>query len=220
MPYEELLIALENITIDKVTRHSVSKVRKMDTSALLEIGVAAGTDGEEAFEEGCGKTFELAVQAVYKGTGAKGGRNGGKGPSWSVQKYHNNGKGEKGANRAGKGQWPKTGGKEGGKGQEEGGKGDIIVCWSCGENRTHCGKLHQGSWNKSLNAVEEVEGDISEEVHEDEGKLHAWCSGGERERAVARSHPKEIKKKKKKKLAHESLLSAEKQLLGVSKGGH
>ena len=38
LPYEELLIALENITIDKVTRHSVSKVRKMDTSAPLEIG--------------------------------------------------------------------------------------------------------------------------------------------------------------------------------------
>ena len=45
----------------------------------MEISVAAGTDGEETFEEGCGKTCELAVQAVYKGTGAKGGWNGGKG---------------------------------------------------------------------------------------------------------------------------------------------
>ena len=54
VPYEELLIALENIIIDKVTRHSVSKVKKFYTSASREIGMAAGADGEEAFEEGCG----------------------------------------------------------------------------------------------------------------------------------------------------------------------
>ena len=39
----------------------------------------------------------------------------------------NSGKGEKGANRVGKGQWSKTGGKKGGKGQEKGGKGDISL---------------------------------------------------------------------------------------------
>ena len=48
--------------------------------------MAAGTDGEATFEEGYGKASELAVQAMYNGTGAKGGWNGGKGPSWSVQK--------------------------------------------------------------------------------------------------------------------------------------
>ena len=100
LPYEELHIALENIIIDKVTTHS-PKVKKIDTSAQMEIGRTAGTDGEEAFEEGYGKTSELAVQAVYKGTGAKVGWNGGKGPSWSVQKYFNSGKGAKGASRAG-----------------------------------------------------------------------------------------------------------------------
>ena len=77
--FEELLIALENIIVDNVTGHSVFKVKKLDTSAPMEIGMAAGTDGEEAFEEG--KTSEIAVQAVYKGTGAKGGWSGGKGPS-------------------------------------------------------------------------------------------------------------------------------------------
>ena len=50
-------------------------MKNIDTSAPLEIGMAAGIDGEEAFEEGCGKASALAVQAVYKGTGAKGGRN-------------------------------------------------------------------------------------------------------------------------------------------------
>ena len=69
LPHDELLITLENIIIDKVTTHSASKVEKTDTSAPKEIGVAAGTDGEE---EGYGKASELAVQAVYNGTGAKG----------------------------------------------------------------------------------------------------------------------------------------------------
>ena len=102
LPYEELLIATENITIDKVTAHSVSKVKKIDTSAPVEIGMTAGTDGEEACEGWYRKASQLAVQAAYRGTGAKGGWNGGKGPSWSEQKYSNSGKGEKGANRAGK----------------------------------------------------------------------------------------------------------------------
>ena len=69
LPHEELLIALESIIIDKVTTLSVSKVKKIDTSAPMEIGMAVGIDGEEAFEEWYGKTAELAVQAVYKGTG-------------------------------------------------------------------------------------------------------------------------------------------------------
>ena len=73
LPYEELFIALENIIIDKVTTHSTSKGKQHDTSAAMEIGMAAGADGEETFEEEYGRTSELAVQAVYKGTGAKGG---------------------------------------------------------------------------------------------------------------------------------------------------
>ena len=76
LPHEELLIALENIVIDKVTTHSTSKVKKIDTSAPMEIGMAAGTEGEETFEEGYRKTSE---RAVHEGTGAKGGWNGGKG---------------------------------------------------------------------------------------------------------------------------------------------
>ena len=44
MSHEELLMALENIIIDKVTTHSVFKVRKIDTSAPLEIGMAEGSN--------------------------------------------------------------------------------------------------------------------------------------------------------------------------------
>ena len=93
LPHEELLIALENIIIDNVTTHSAPKVEKIDASATMDIGMA-GTDGEEAFEDLYGKAPEFAVQALYKGTG-KGRWNGGKAPSWSVQKYFNSGKGEK-----------------------------------------------------------------------------------------------------------------------------
>ena len=95
LPYEELLIALKNIILDKATTHSAHNVKKIDTSAPMEIGVAAGTDGEETFEEGYGETSELAVPAVSKATLAKGVWSGRKGPSWSVQKYLNSGKGEK-----------------------------------------------------------------------------------------------------------------------------
>ena len=78
-PYEELLIALENIITDKVTAHSVPKVKNIDTSAPTEICMAAGSDGEEAFEAWYGKASALGEQTVYKGIGAKGGWNGGKG---------------------------------------------------------------------------------------------------------------------------------------------
>ena len=47
LPYEDLLIALENKIIDKVTTHSALKVKNIDTSAPMEIGMAAGrTDGQ------------------------------------------------------------------------------------------------------------------------------------------------------------------------------
>ena len=175
LPHEELLVALENGIINKVTTNSASKVKNTDMSAPMEIGMAAGTDGEEAFEERYGKASELAVQAVYKGTGAKGGWNGGTGRAWSVQKCFNSGKGGQGANRAGKGKWSKTRNKKGGKGQEKGGKGDTRVCWSCGKTGHVAANCTNGSLNRSLNAVEEDKGDICEEVHEDEDELHAWC---------------------------------------------
>ena len=77
-------------------------------------------------------------------------------------------------------------------------------------NRTHCGKLHQGSWNKSLNAVEEDKGDISEEVHEDENELRAWRLLEESENEQWQEvTSKKSKLNKKKKLDDESLLSVE-----------
>ena len=74
-----------------------------------------------------------------------------------------------------RGQLSKTGGKKGRKGQEKGGKGDIRVCWMCGKTEHIAANCTKGSCNKSLNAVQEDKGDTSEEVHEDEDELHAWC---------------------------------------------
>ena len=48
-------IALENIIIGNVTTHSASKVKRIDTSSPMEISMAAGTDGDKAFEEGTEK---------------------------------------------------------------------------------------------------------------------------------------------------------------------
>ena len=82
MSYDKLIIALENIIIDKVSTVSTSKSRKYDTSAPMEIGMAAKEDGESSSQEGDQRIIDLALQAVYKGSG-KGKWGLGKGQSWS-----------------------------------------------------------------------------------------------------------------------------------------
>ena len=108
LPYEGLAIALENI-MDKVRTRSASKVKKNDTSAPLDIGRAAVRDGKETFEEGCGKTSELAVQAVYKGK--QGPKVDGTEERVPVGVYRDTSTAVR-VNRAGKGQLSKTARKE------------------------------------------------------------------------------------------------------------
>ena len=141
LPYEELLIALKNILLDKVTTQSAHKVKKMDTSAPVESGVAAETDGEETFEEGYGKHLNYLCQQCTREQGPKVDGTEERVPVEVYRDLEAAAKVKKRADRAGKGQWSKTGGKKGGKGQEKGGKGDTRVCWICGENRTRCDKL-------------------------------------------------------------------------------
>ena len=107
-------------------------------------------------------------------------------------------------------QYEGTGAK--GKGQEKGGKGETRVCRICGKTghiAANCGK---GSWNRSLNAVEEDKGDIREEVHEDEDELHAWCLLEENETEQWQEVTSKKSVLEKKKFVHESLLSVEKIL--------
>ena len=109
----------------------------------------------------------------------------------------------------GKGQWSKTRGKKGGKGQEKSVKGDTRVCQSCGKARLIAANCTTKSRNRSLNDKDEDKGDINDEVHEDEDELHAWCFLEESENEQWQEVISKKSKLKLKKLAHESLLSVE-----------
>ena len=52
MSYDELLIVLENIIIDKVVTVPTARNRKIDTSAPMKIGMAAKGDCENVRAEG------------------------------------------------------------------------------------------------------------------------------------------------------------------------
>ena len=71
MSYDEVLVALENIIIDKVDTVPTARNRKVDTSAPIDIGMSAKDDGEHLREEGDNRIVDLALQAVYKGTGTR-----------------------------------------------------------------------------------------------------------------------------------------------------
>ena len=110
MSHSELIVALENIIVDKAAMVPTARGTKHDTSAPMEIGMAAKEDGENASQEGDQRIIDLALQAVYKGTG-KG--------KWGFSKGQNwNEKGGKGGKDGGKNSWQKGSGKKGGKGQE------------------------------------------------------------------------------------------------------
>ena len=66
MSYSKLVVALENIIIDKVAMVPTARGRKHDTSAPMEIGMAAKEDGESASQEGDQRIMDLALQAVYR----------------------------------------------------------------------------------------------------------------------------------------------------------
>ena len=157
--YDELIIALENIIIDKVSTVSTARSRKHDTSAPMEIGMATKEDGENASQEGDQRIIDLALQAVYKGTG-KGKWGFGKGQSW-------NEKGSKGGKGGGKNSWQKGSGKKGGKGQRKGGKGETWTCGTCGKTGHIAAGCRKGS-NKNLYAIDEDDSENVEESAEDE----------------------------------------------------
>ena len=88
MSNSELIVALENIIIDKGATVPAARGKKQDTSAPMEIGMAAREDSEGASQEVDQRIIDLALQAVYKGTGKGkwsvgkgGGKDGGKN-SW------------------------------------------------------------------------------------------------------------------------------------------
>ena len=82
MSYSRLIIALENIIVDKVSTVPSSESRRNDTSAPMEIGMAAKEDGEIVSQEGDQRIMDFALQAVYQGT-CKGKWGSGKGQNWN-----------------------------------------------------------------------------------------------------------------------------------------
>ena len=94
MSYSELIVALENIIVDKVAMVPTARGRKHDTSAPMEIAMVAKEDGENASQEGDQRIMNLALQALYERTG-KG--------KWGFSKGQNwNEKGGKGGRDGGK----------------------------------------------------------------------------------------------------------------------
>ena len=77
MSYSEIIIALKNTIVDKVSAIPSSKSRRNDTSTPMEIGMAAKEDGESGSQEGDDRIMDFALQAVHKGTGK------GKGLNWN-----------------------------------------------------------------------------------------------------------------------------------------
>ena len=161
MPYGDLVIALENIIIDKVSTVATARSRKHDTSAPMEIGMATKEDGENASQEGDQRILAACrLQRDWQ-------RQVGKGQSWSE-------KGSKGSKGGGKNSWQKGSGKKGGKGQEKGGKGETRTCWTCDKTGHIAAWCRKGSGN-NLYAIGEDDSENVEESAEDEDDLQAWC---------------------------------------------
>ena len=67
--YEELVVALENITIDRLSTASATRQNKIDTSGHMEIGMTAKDDSESSREEADQRILDNALQDVCEGTG-------------------------------------------------------------------------------------------------------------------------------------------------------
>ena len=132
LPYEELLIELDNIVIDEVATHSVSKVKKIDTSAPMEIGMA-----EKGSKKGTEKRLNLqckqcAREHEPKMDGME------EGPQLECTSIVAKVKKERIVLERDSG--PKTGGRKGGKGRERR-QQSLLELW---EDRSHCGNLYRG----------------------------------------------------------------------------
>ena len=154
---------MENIIVDKVSTIPSSKSRRNDTSALMEFGMAAEEDGESVSQEGDQRIMDIALHAVYKGTGKE---------KWGFSKGQN--WNEKGGKDGGRNSWQKGSGKKGGQGQENGGKGESRTCLDVLQDRHIAAWCRKGG-NNILCANDEDDGENAEESTENEEDLQAWC---------------------------------------------
>ena len=71
MSYCELLVASVNIIIDKVATVPTATNRNIDTSAPMEIRMAAKDDSESSREEGDQQTMDIALQSLSRRSGQR-----------------------------------------------------------------------------------------------------------------------------------------------------
>ena len=148
--------------------------------------MAGGTDGEKAFDKGCGKKH-LNLQCMQCTRGKVDGTE----ERVPVGAYRNNcGKGEnKERIVLERDSGPGLEARKEEKCKRKVAKVTPVFAGSCGKTGHIAANCAKGSWNRSSNSVEEGRGDISEEVHEDEDELRAWCllEESENEQSPARN---------------------------------
>ena len=66
MSHSELIVALENILVDKVVTVPTARNKKHDTSAPMEIGMAAKEDGENASHEADQRIMDISPQRNWQ----------------------------------------------------------------------------------------------------------------------------------------------------------
>ena len=192
MSHCEFLIALGNIIVDKVATVPTARNRKIDTSAPMEIGLAAKDDGESAREKGQQRIADLPLQAVYKGTGRR------KRVGVGTKKGS---KEEKVAKMVKKNPWQKGNGKKGSKGQEKSDKRETRACWSW-KDRSHIAAWCRKGGNKKLYAIED-------DSENNEEHLHAWYLLEESENEQCQEVISRRNTQKAKKVNQASPLSVE-----------
>ena len=165
MSHSELIVALENIIVDKVAMVPTARGRKQDTSAPMEIGMAAKEDGENASQEGDQTIIELALHAVHKRTG-KG--------KWGLSKGQNwNEKGGKGGKDGGKTRGRKAAVRKEAKGKRKAAREKPervgrAARWETSQPGAGKDETRTGTpWTKMT--------DNTEESAENEEDLQAWC---------------------------------------------
>ena len=173
MSYSELLIALENIISDKVATVPTVGSRRADTSAPMEIGMAAKDDGGKCEGRRGSKNRGLRTTGFLftKGWTGKGKWSFGKGQNW-------NRKGVPWWQR-----WQRWRKEPMAKGRRQGmaAKGKRKVAREKAEPVGTCGKArHIAAWcrkggNKNLYATDEEDSEHVEEANDSEEDLQAWC---------------------------------------------
>ena len=170
MSHSEPLVALENIIIDEVAAVPTARNKKIDTSAPMEIGVAAKDDGENLREEGDQRIVEFALEAD-NGTG-KGKWSFRKGQNWDEKGYQG-GKVAKMQIREERTHGRRAVARKEAKDKRKEAKGEARACWTSGKTGQFAAWCGKGG-NRKLYAIDEDDSENVEETPDNE----EWCLVG------------------------------------------